>query len=338
MATVTLDRPEALNALSLPMIAGLSEHLAAWEADEAIRLILVRSAHPKAFCAGGDIRRLYQAARDGDHDFIDAFFLAEYRLMHQIGRLRTPCVALVDGICMGAGLGLAIHGRYRLAGPRARFAMPEIAIGLVPDVGASHFLSRLPGRAGLYLGLTGHRLSAEEALGLGIATHPATGSLEDRLRSAPADPEAFLASLDETAARTPAFVWSETMRAAVDAAFASDDPRDALRSLATATGDWAGAARDAMAGACPYSLHAAAGLLRRGGTLGLTECIAMELEAVRVLTRRPDFAEGVRAVVVDKDRKARWHPADHDEAAREWQRASTGIAERLPAAMAALTR
>jgi enoyl-CoA hydratase len=341
VATIVLDRPEALNALNLAMLEEMSRLLAEWEADDNIKLILVRSAHPKAFCAGGDIRRMRQAAMESDHAFPNAFFLAEYRLIHQISQLRTPYAALIDGICMGGGLGIAIHGIYRIASEKASFAMPEVAIGLVPDVGASHFLSRLPDRTGLYIGMTGLRLSAREAHAAGMVTHVVSQvELEDLTRLGVNDPDAFLLAVANTAEPKPQLnqVWDRGRYEGVVRAFAPKDPADILTALRSIDHPWAHEAVAFLEKACPFSLQMTVALYQRGPTLGLTECIAMELNAARASVRRDDFIEGVRAVAVDKDRNAHWKPATLAEAAEEWHDIESPILTYgLPSALAEIT-
>jgi enoyl-CoA hydratase len=338
VATIVLDRPEALNALNLAMIEEMSRRLAEWEADDSIKLILVRSAHPKAFCAGGDIRRMRQAAKEGDYAFSDAFFLAEYRLIHQISRLQTPYVSVIDGICMGGGLGIAIHGKYRIASEKASFAMPEVAIGLVPDVGASHFLSRLPDRTGLYIGMTGLGLSAREAHAAGMLTHVLSQiELEGLARLDMNDPAAFLHVLADTAGPKPHLkqVWDRERYEGVARAFAPEDPAGILEALQGIDQPWAHEAVAFLEKACPFSLQMTVALYQQGHGLRLTECIAMELNAARASVCREDFIEGVRAVAVDKDRNARWKPATLAEASEEWRSLERRILiDELPSALA----
>lgn len=168
---ITLNRPTALNALTLGMVRAMAAALDRWEHDPALRLVVVVGAGGRAFSAGGDIRALSESCRAGRHDEALTFFAEEYRLNIRIKRYPKPYVSLVDGIAMGGGVGVSLHGSHRVAGERYRFAMPEVSIGFFPDVGATHALPRLPGRAGLYLALTGARVGPDDAARLGLATH-----------------------------------------------------------------------------------------------------------------------------------------------------------------------
>ena len=171
LAVVTLDRPRALNALTLGMIRQLDPALASWAHDHTVEAVVVRGAGEKAFCAGGDVRAVYEAGRRGTDVLTYEFFFEEYRLNRRIHRFPKPYLSLIDGIAMGGGLGLSVHGRYRVVTERTTMAMPETAIGLFPDVGGSWFLDRAPGRLGTYLALTGARIKAADAIHCGLATH-----------------------------------------------------------------------------------------------------------------------------------------------------------------------
>src|SRR5918994_3966155 len=168
---ITLDRPKALNALTLRMVRALRRSLDAWEADPAVTRVVIAGSGERAFCAGGDIRQLYDLGRGGRVEEALAFWREEYELNIRIKRYPKPFVALIDGIVMGGGVGVSLHGSHRVAGDRYSFAMPEVAIGFFPDVGATYALPRLPGRTGTYFALTGERLRAADALALGLATH-----------------------------------------------------------------------------------------------------------------------------------------------------------------------
>ncbi len=173
IATLTINRPQALNALTLENYRRFAPALAGWAEDPAVRAVVVRGAGGRAFCAGGDVRAVYEAGRGiaGDRSLTAMFFREEYQLIRDIHRFPKPYIAIVDGITMGGGAGISINGTYQIATERTLFAMPETAIGLFPDVGATRFLNRCPGRIGRYLGLTGARLAAADALYCGFATH-----------------------------------------------------------------------------------------------------------------------------------------------------------------------
>src|SRR5207247_7266607 len=168
---VTLNRPHALNAVSLAMVRELTRQLAEWETDPAVTRVIVASRDPRAFSAGGDVRALYDLGRAGRFDEALGYFREEYALNTHIKSYRKPYVALIDGIVMGGGVGISVHGSHRVAGDKFAFAMPEVGIGFFPDVGATWFLPRLPGRLGTYCALTGERLDAADAVATGVATH-----------------------------------------------------------------------------------------------------------------------------------------------------------------------
>ena len=173
LATLTINRPRALNALTLDNYRRFAPALRAWAEDPSVHAVIVRGAGERAFCAGGDVRAVYEAGRgiSGDRDLPAVFFREEYELIRTIHRFPKPYIAIIDGITMGGGAGISVNGAYRIATERTLFAMPETAIGLFPDVGATRFLNRCPGRIGRYLGLTGARLGAADALYCGFATH-----------------------------------------------------------------------------------------------------------------------------------------------------------------------
>jgi enoyl-CoA hydratase len=305
---LTLDRPRALNALTTPMVEALARLLDDLQADPAVRTLVLRSADPKAFCAGGDMRRIRELCLAGDYAEAERFFATEYALNRRLAGLERPVVALVDGLCMGGGLGLSVHGRYRVATERAVFAMPETALGFFPDVGGSHFLPRLPGALGRWLGLTGARLDGEEAAALGLATHFVPHARIEALLDAMARRGGeTVADLLERHAVPPVAPRLEAIAAACAATFGVATDRGALfELLARQGGEFA---RDALADlerASPHSLDVTLGLFAAGQWAPLATCLEQELAAARAILRHPDFVEGVRAVLVDKTRDPRW--------------------------------
>jgi enoyl-CoA hydratase len=306
---IELDRPAALNALDLTMVRLLTEALEEWRDDPAVRSVLVRSTSPKAFCSGGDIRAVREAAMRGDDAAVLAYFSAEYGLNALIAGYPKPYTALVDGYAMGGGLGISVHGSARVVTERAVFAMPETSIGFFPDIGASYFLPRLPGAFGWYLGLTGVRISGAAAVECGLATHyvPAAElpALETVLLSGQAPAEA----LDRFATTAPA---SETAghRTAIERCFTAPD-LGALRARLAAEDKERAWADDTLAildRASPMSLALTFDLLRAGAGSNLPDCLARELDLARHTAYAPDFHEGVRAALVDKDRAPAWSP------------------------------
>ncbi|TQF73984.1 enoyl-CoA hydratase/isomerase family protein [Rhodococcus spelaei] len=306
---IVLDRPNALNALDPSMIRDLHEPLLAWREDPAVETVLVTSASERAFCAGGDIKAVRAAVLRRDPQFVHEFFASEYRLNELIGEYPKPYVALIDGAAMGGGLGISVHGSVRVVTERAVLAMPETAIGFFPDVGAGHFLPRLRGAAGMYLGLTGARAGAGDALAFGLATHFVPSErlpeLADAIRAG-----SLTEGLDkfaEAAAEAPL----ADRQAQIDEVFGSGTPAQMLGRL-TGADAWTEQTRAAMLAHSPTSQFVTAELITRGATDSLSGCLERELALTGPVTRAPDFAEGVRAVLVDKDRNPSWSPATLD--------------------------
>jgi enoyl-CoA hydratase len=310
---VTLNRPQALNAVSLAMVRALTAQLRAWEADAAVTRVIVTASGGRAFSAGGDLRALYDSGRAGRYDEALTFWREEYALNAIIKRYRKPYVALIDGIVMGGGVGVSVHGSHRVAGDRFTFAMPEVGIGFFPDVGATWFLPRMPGELGTYCGLTGERLDAVDGVGAGVATHRITSAMFPDLLDA-------LCSAIPTDALLNAFaqpVGEGTVvgrRAAIDRWFKGERIEDILAELdaeAAAGGTNAALARRAAAairGKSPLSLKVTLAQLRRGRTLDFDECMRTEFRVVSRVARGHDFYEGIRSVIIDKDQTPHWQP------------------------------
>ncbi|MFF1544380.1 enoyl-CoA hydratase/isomerase family protein [Streptomyces sp. NPDC058291] len=308
---ILLNRPRALNALTTGMVVAVDRVLADWERIPLSAVVLA-STSAKAFCAGGDIRTIREHSLAGDAEASERFFASEYRLNARIAEYPVPLVSLIDGVCMGGGLGLSVHGAFRVVTERAVLAMPETAIGFFPDVGASWFLPRLPGAIGMYLGLTGHRIDAADALYTGLATHfvPADGldAVGDALADHPGDPVDVV--LNRLAGRSPV-AESElaTVRGDVDQAFGAPALGEIHRRLRRLGTPWATAALAALESASPQSLEITHALLAGGRQRTLRACLDAELALTRTTIRTPDFLEGVRAALVDKDRTPRWQGA-----------------------------
>ena len=312
---IRLARPRALNALTPGMVAGMAQALDAFEHDPAVERVVVCGEGGKAFCAGGDIRLMHDLGRAGRHDEQLAFWHDEYRLNARIARYPKPYVALIDGIVMGGGVGVSLHGSHRVASEKYLFAMPEVGIGFFPDVGASHVLARLPHEAGTWLALTGGRIGAGDALALGLATHfvsseqfPALAqALEGRgdtnmilsAQAAP-PPEALLAGHFKTMARS----FAGASLAAVVGALDVDASEFARNTLAT------------LHRVSPTSLAIALRQLREAVHVSLEECLRMDFRIVSRICRGHDFYEGVRTVIVDKDQAPRWMPAHIEDLSR----------------------
>jgi len=302
---IRLNRPQALNALDLAMIRAITAALAEWRDDPGVHAVVIESAGPRAFCAGGDIRAMRDAALAGDDAAIRAFFGEEYALNRVIAEYPKPYIALVDGICMGGGIGISAHGAARVTSEHAVFAMPETAIALFPDVGASYLLPRLPGALGIWLALTGTRLVGADAAHAGIATHfVSRGRLPALSAALAADGPGALAAFDEV---LPAFSFAG-QRPMIDRCFAAPSVKAILERLAAERNSFGRDTLTGLRGFSPSAIHWSFEVMRRGAAATLVEALAVELRLVQRVVRHPDFAEGVRAMVVDKDRSPRWTP------------------------------
>ncbi len=315
----TLNRPKALNALTLPMIRAYWRRLDAWEHDDAVKAVVLGGAGERAFCAGGDIRAIHDAGKAGDRLTRD-FFREEYALDHRIHAMAKPHVALIDGITMGGGVGLSVHGSHRVATERTLFAMPETGIGLFPDVGGGYFLSRCPGETGMYLALTGARIKAADALHCGLATHVVAGAQVEALvealaaadygRNAHGAVNRVLAGFTAAAGEAPIAAH----RAAIDRCFAGGSVEAIFDALAAdgSAGDhseWARQQRDAMVTKSPISLKITHRQLRAAAMMSLADDLMMEYRMTQACIAGHDFYEGVRAIVIEKDNAPKWRPA-----------------------------
>jgi enoyl-CoA hydratase len=326
LAVVTLDRPKALNALTLPMIRAFDPQLARWSEDPAVKAVVIRGAGGRAFCAGGDVLAIAEAGRAlkrGDADGAGAlardFFREEYILNRRIHALAKPYIALIDGITMGGGVGVSVHGRFRVVTEKTLFAMPETGIGLFPDVGGTWFLPRCPGEIGTWLALTGSRLHAADALYAGVGTHFVPSAGLDGLVTALA---AALGRADGTADadRIVEAVLSEhakpageaplaAQREAIDRCFCFDSVEEIIQSLANEGTDWASSTLNNLEHMSPTSLKVTLRQIRLGATMGFDDAMTMEFRLSQALLSGNDFYEGIRALLVDKDRSPKWQPA-----------------------------
>lgn len=310
---VTLNRPAALNAVTHDMVRRLAGQLDAWAQDDAVTRVVVTAADGRAFCAGGDIRALTELGKAGRHDEALSFWRDEYPLNAAIKSYRKPYVALIDGIVMGGGVGISIHGSHRVAGDRYAFAMPEVGIGFFPDVGATWFLRRMPGEIGAYCALTGQRFSAADAVAAGAATHRVPSArfaalLEGLYGTVPVD--VVISAFAEPPGAGPVAARGS----AIDRLFAGNRVEDILAALdaeaasGSADAAWAGQTAATIRAKSPTSLKIALAQVRRGGTWGFAECMQAEFRIVSRIIQGHDFYEGVRAVIVDKDNTPRWQP------------------------------
>ena len=307
---ITLDRPDALNAVTLGMVREITQALQAWADDSSVTRVIIESGGGRAFCAGGDIRQLYEAGQAGRFDEALTFWREEYALNLAIQRYPKPYVALIDGIVMGGGVGVSLHGRYRVAGERYVFAMPEVGIGFFPDVGATYALPRLPGHTGSYLALTGERVRNADARALGLVTHALASADLPALRQAliEGEPvEAALARFD----RDPGEAPLAPEREIIAACFAPAPVATILERLdaASSRSGLAEKAAATMRQKSPTSLAIAAEQMRRGSSLDLEEALRTEFRIVSRILRGHDFYEGVRATIIDRGSPPAWRPA-----------------------------
>jgi enoyl-CoA hydratase len=314
---ILLNRPRALNALDLPMLHACAAILETWRNDPHVDAVVIEGAGDRAFCAGGDIIALRDAQTSGNRPAADEFFRVEYDLNLAIDTYPKPYIALIDGICMGGGIGMSVHAPYRVATEHAAFAMPETAIGFFPDIGATCLLPRLPGELGTYLGLTGLRVTGADAVHAGFATHfTPRARLADLSAALAQNGPAALAAFNQT---LPPFSLADH-RAAIDHCFSALTVAEIVHRLEAIGGDWTQPALKTLRQVSPTALHFTLRALRRGRDLTLKQALDAEFALTRTTMAYPDFAEGVRAMVVDKDRKPAWQPArieDIDPAAIE---------------------
>lgn len=324
MGGITLNRPKALNALTLDMIRAMAPRLDAWASDDAVGFVVLRgSPRPDgrpAFCAGGDVRALYDARIDPDSSLTRDFFAEEYRLNRQIFRYPKPYISLIDGVAMGGGVGLSVHGRFRVVTENTVFAMPETAIGMFPDVGGTYFLPRLPGGIGMYLALTGARLNAADCIYTGVATHhvPSSrlGELEAALAAidAQADVEAEVTAILDRFAEDAGDAPIAEHREIIDSCFSADSVPAILDALAGA-GEWAAKVREGLLTKSPTSMMIAFRQLQEGKGLDFEQAMTLEYRVSQRIMAGHDFREGVRAVLVDRDHNPSWMPARLEEIA-----------------------
>lgn len=313
---IVLNRPAAHNALDTAMVKSIHGTLNGWDTD-LLEAVVIRAETSKAFCAGGDIKTIRQLSIEGEIEKIEDFFSAEYAMNECIASYPKPVVSLINGLCMGGGMGLSIHGNFRVVSEQATMAMPETAIGFFPDVGASYFLPRLPGAIGMYLGLTGHQMDYRDALYCGLATHYVPAGIIDTvpalLAERPGTPVGtVLAGLTGTPQEPGGHLADH--RAEIDWCFGATTLSAIQGRLRADDTPWSGSLLQKMASLSPQSLELTVSLLRWGSQRSLAECLQTELRMTRIVTASPDFIEGVRAVLVDKDR----HPAWTRATAQSW--------------------
>lgn len=311
-----LNRPEALNALTHTMCVMMLNQLRQWAQSDNIKAVVIRGAGGRAFSAGGDIKKLYYLGKSKELTQAYAFFTDEYRLNHLIHHYPKPFIAFLNGLTMGGGVGVSIHGSHRVVTESFNFAMPETGIGFFPDIGGSYFLSRCPGEIGTYLGLTGMRLDATEAIYAELADHFIfSNHLEECLealcaaRLGPNPHETVTSVLDiySIMPETPAL---SVARHAVDHCFSFDTVEEIFNALESHKKPWYQATLAAIKQKSPTSLKVTLREIREGVALDFDSCMKMEFRLCQRFMQSFDFYEGVRALLIDKDRTPHWQPAD----------------------------
>jgi len=311
---ITVNRPKALNALSFDMIREMIHLLHQWEGNPAVKAIVIQGAGDKAFCAGGDIKALYEAKILGDLQICDNFFREEYILTTHIHEYKKPYVSLIDGIAMGGGLGISINGSHRIVTEKALLAMPETGIGFFPDVGATTFLTQAPGSIGLYLGLTGYRLSPQDALWAGLATHfMPSANLEDFKHTLEAGaPLEETLSIYCTQPQEKGFLEHHVTQ--IDTYFHKPSLEEIMEGLSRDPSPFAQNTLHILGSKSPTSLAVVFRQLREvGPPLSFRERMKLEFRLSQHFVQDHDFSEGVRAALVDKDHLPRWKPATLEE-------------------------
>lgn len=320
-----MNRPKVLNALNITMIQRMTAQLKKWEQESSVKLVVIKGAGGKAFCCGGDIRALTESGKTCGPLSRD-FFRAEYTLNYLTSKVPVPYIALIDGVTMGGGVGLSVHGRYRVATERTLLAMPETAIGLFPDVGGGHFLPRLEGKLGMFLALTGYRLQGRDVHTVGVATHfvesSQLGNLEQDLmllRSpTPDDVDNLLQSYHDkcTLDRDKPFVLEPHVEK-INSIFGHQTVEEIFDSLREDGSEWATTQLATLNKMSPTSLKVTMRQLIEGANLTLAQDLQSEYRLSQRFMLDNDFYEGVRAVVVDKDQNPKWNPADIEDVTQE---------------------
>ena len=310
---ITLNRPHALNALNHGMIIAMYQQLQIWKESHNIKLIFIRGAGDRAFCAGGDLRYTYDRYQKADQN-LTHLFRVEYQLNQLIFHYPKPYVAWLDGITMGGGVGISIHGSYRVGTERLVFAMPETGIGFFPDVGGTYFLPRLSRQIGFYLGLTGARLSGEQCYAAGIVQYqmPSNQSSEAINRLAN---EVSNTNLYEDVHQVLAQFTQPTQTSTIDALsdlsehhFSAESVEEILQNLQSSQSDACGEVAQTLLKKSPTSLKVTLRALQQGKTLTFDQCMQQELGLTHKFLQAHDFFEGIRALIIDKDQNPKWQP------------------------------
>lgn len=322
LGLVTLNRPKALNAITHEMVLALYHQLGEWQVNADIKAILVQGAGEKAFCAGGDIRNIYEARNDPKL-CIKQFFWDEYRLNQRIFHYPKPYIALLDGITMGGGVGISVHGSYRIATERFVFAMPETSIGFFPDVGGTYFLPRCPGETGTYLGLTGERIKTPDAAYLSLVNYYVLSeNMTEMIDTLITDNfgnhvNEDIASRIKAAGANPGVPNLAEYRNDIDHCFKFDSVEEIISALQQRKNEWCDKTANLLLTKSPTSLKVTLAALRKGKQLNLDQCLQMEYRMDLRFLQGHDLYEGIRSVIIDKDQKPNWQPKDLEQISKQ---------------------
>ena len=311
LGSITLNRPDALNAITHDMILALDKQLIAWADDDAIKAVVIRANGDKAFSAGGDIRDIYERGKANDKN-LPRFFWDEYRLNRRIHHYPKPYVSLIHGIVMGGGVGVSMHGSHRVGAENLSFAMPETGIGFFPDVGGSYLLSRCPGSIGIYLGLTGERLNIDDTLYCGLLDYHVPFDQFDSLIQALAESTInnaeAVSHIIKTFSKATQTSTISSIQSAIDASFSLTSVEKILSHLSNQEDEWSQKTAKLLLKKSPSSLKVTLEEIQRGELLAFDACMQMEYRLVNRFIKKPDFYEGVRALIIDKDKSPEWEP------------------------------
>ncbi len=304
---ITLNRPQALNALTHDMCNAMVRKLSAWENEPQVKAVILRGDGEKAFCAGGDVVGLYHAGKSGS-DAWENFFWDEYQLDYIIATYAKPIVSLCQGVTMGGGVGIGLHIKRKVAAENFLFSMPETGIGLIPDVGGTHLLAQLSGAMGTYLGLTGARVKVADAFAIGLVSHVIPFEhfdvLTDKIAADPAGLDGYLSAFSVS----PGAGALKDMQDKIDQYFTTGSLEEIMAKLSMGD-EWAIGVRDTLIKLSPTSMKLTLEAIRRAKNLDLGKCLAQEYTVVCNIKYGHDFFEGIRALLIDKDKKPIWRPA-----------------------------